>query len=39
MRALRRKSEAYLGKSWGKGLMAAFDHFLCHGINPVSRSI
>lgn len=39
MRALRRKTEAYLGKSWKGGLMAAFDHLLIQGINPVSRSI
>ena len=39
MRALRRKSEAYLGKTWAGGLMAAFDHLLCRGKNPVSRSI
>jgi hypothetical protein len=39
MRALRRKSEAYLGKIWGGGLMAAFDHLLSEGKHPVSRSI
>lgn len=39
MRALRRKSEAYLGKSWGGSLMAAFDHLLAQGRNPVGRSI
>ena len=39
LRALRRKSEAYLGKTWGGGLMAAFDHLLAQGKNPVSRSI
>jgi hypothetical protein len=39
MRALKRKAEAYLGKTWGEGLMAAFDHLLAGGRNPVSRSI
>jgi hypothetical protein len=39
MRALKRKSEAYLGKTWGGSLMAAFDYLLCRGRNPVSRSI
>jgi hypothetical protein len=39
MRALRRKVEAYLGKSWGGSLMAAFDHLLCLGKSPVCRSI
>jgi hypothetical protein len=39
MRALRRKSEAYLGMRWSRGLMAAFDHLLSLGKNPVSRSI
>ena len=39
MRALRRKSEAYLGKLWRGGLMEAFDHLLCRARNPVSRSI
>jgi hypothetical protein len=36
---LRRKSEAYLGKRWSRGLLAAFDHVLSLGKNPVSRSI
>ena len=39
MRALRRKVEAYLGKRWSRGLLAAFDHLLSLGKNPVSRSI
>ena len=39
MRALKRKSEAYLGKTWDGRLMAAFDHLLATGRNPVSRSI
>jgi hypothetical protein len=39
MRALRRKVEAYLGKNWGGGLMAAFDQLVMQGSNPVSRSI
>jgi hypothetical protein len=39
LRALRRKTEAYLGKLWAGGLMAAFDHLLIQGRNPVSRSI
>jgi len=39
MRALKRKVEAYLGKSWAKGLLAAFDHLLSLRKNPVSRSI
>jgi hypothetical protein len=39
MRGLRRRSEAYLGKTWGGSLMAAFDHLLALGRNPVSRSI
>jgi hypothetical protein len=39
MRALRRKVEAYLGRSWGGGLMGGFDHLLMQGRNPVSRSI
>ena len=39
MRALRRKAEAYLGKNWAGGWMAAFDHLLWQGRNPVSRSI
>jgi hypothetical protein len=39
MRALRRKVAAYLGKTWGGSLMAAFDHLLAWGRNPVSRSI
>ena len=39
MRALRRKSEAYLGKLWRGGLIEAFDHLLCRARNPVSRSI
>jgi len=39
MRSLRRKVEAYLGKIWDGGLMAAFDHLLSQGKHPVSRSI
>jgi hypothetical protein len=39
MRALSRKVEAYLGKSWTGGLMAAFDQLLMQGRNPMSRSI
>ena len=39
LRALRRKVEAYLGKTWQLGLMEAFDHLLAQGHNPVSRSI
>jgi hypothetical protein len=39
MRALRRKAEAYLGKSWREGLMTAFDHLLTEGRNPVSRTL
>jgi len=39
MRALRRKVEAYLGKSWGGGLIGGFDHLVSLGRNPVSRSI
>lgn len=39
MRALRRKAEAYLGRSWEGGLMAAFNQLLRDGRNPVSRSI
>lgn len=39
MRALRRKAEAYLGKSWRGGLMSAFDHLLTEGRNPVGRTI
>lgn len=39
MRALKRKAEAYLGKSWGGSLMAAFDHLFAGGRNPVGRSI
>ena len=39
MRALRRKVEAYLGKSWTGGLIAGFDHLLIQGRNPVSRTI
>jgi hypothetical protein len=37
--ALKRKAEAYLGKGWKGGLMAAFALLLEQGVNPVSRSI
>ena len=39
LRALKRKVEAYLGKSWKLGMIEAFDHLLSLGHNPVSRSI
>ena len=39
LRALKRKVEAYLGKTWKGGLIEAFDHLLSQGHNPVSRSI
>jgi len=39
LRALRRKVEAYLGKTWKLGMIDAFDHLLSQGHNPVSRSI
>ncbi len=39
LRALVRKVEAYLGKSWEKGLIEGFDHLLKQGKIPVSRSI
>jgi len=39
MSVLRRKVEAYLGRSWGGGLMAGFDKLLIEGRNPVSRTI
>lgn len=39
LRALRRRTIAYLGKIWSRGLMAAFDCLLRQGANPVSRSI
>ena len=39
LRALRRKAEAYLSKSWKGSLLEAFDYLLFRGHNPVSRSI
>ncbi len=39
LRALKRKVEAYLGKTWKLGMIEAFDHLLSQGHNPVSRSI
>ena len=39
LRALKRKVEAYLGKTWKLGLIEAFDHLVSQGHNPVSRSI
>jgi hypothetical protein len=36
---LTRQTLARLGKNWGSGLMAAFDHLLSAGVNPVSRVI
>jgi hypothetical protein len=39
LRALRRKVEAYLGKTWNSGMIGAFDHLVWQGHNPVSRSI
>jgi hypothetical protein len=37
LRALRRRTIAYLGETWTRGLMAAFDWFLRQGAIPVSR--
>ena len=39
LRALRRRTIAYLGESWNLGLMAAFECFLQQGTIPVSRGI
>jgi len=39
LRALRRKVHAYLGYSWTKGLIEAFDYLIAQGKVPVSRSI
>lgn len=39
LRALRRKVYAYLGHSWTKDLIEAFDHLIAQGKVPVSRSI
>jgi len=39
LRALRRKSAAYLGQRWSQGLMVAFNWLFSRGIIPVSRSI
>ena len=36
---LTRQTLARLGKDWGAGLMAAFDHLLAAGVTPVSRVI
>ena len=37
LRALKRRALAILGHGWPGGLMAAFDHLLSRGHNPVSR--
>ena len=39
LRALKRKVEAYLGKTWKSGMIEAFDYLVSQGRNPVSRSI
>lgn len=39
LRALRRRVTAYLGNTWGGGIMEAFDYFLFWGQIPVSRSL
>lgn len=39
LRALRRRTIAYLGDTWKQGLMAAFDCLLRQGAIPVSRGI
>ena len=39
IRALRRRTVAYLADTWSHGLMAAFDLLLLQGVIPVSRSI
>ena len=39
LRALRRKTMAYLGKTWHQGLMTAFDWLLQQAVIPVSRGI
>ena len=39
LRSLKRKVEAYLGKTWKLSMIEAFDHLLSQGHNPVSRSI
>lgn len=36
---LTRQTLARLGKDWGAGLLAAFDHLLAAGMTPVSRVI
>lgn len=38
-RALRRKICAYLGNTWGQGVLKGFDHLLAQGHVPVSCSI
>jgi hypothetical protein len=39
LKALKRKSRAYLGESFGGDLLEAFDRLLEMGKVPVSRSI
>jgi len=39
LKSLKKRVSAYLGNTWGAGLMAAFEYFLSKGQNPVSRSI
>jgi hypothetical protein len=38
-RALQRRVRAYLGDTWARGLLKAFDHFMAQGQVPVTRSI
>ena len=38
-RALQRRVTAYLGDTWARGLLKAFDHFMAQGHVPVTRSI
>ena len=38
-RALQRRVTAYLGDTWARGLLKAFDHFMAQGQVPVTRSI
>jgi hypothetical protein len=37
-RGLVRKAKAFLGNTWERGMVKAFDHFVSHKMNPVTRS-
>jgi len=37
-RGLVRRAKAFLGDTWKENMVKAFDHFVLHKINPVTRS-